>query len=80
MIEGQLKEKSGGKWRIFRKWKSRYFTLSGKYIFKLRFYCLKENEKKINKILLTNFFENIYSKLRKLGSRVFVTPDGLIRT
>ena len=46
VIEGQLKEKSGGKWRIFRKWKSRYFTLSGKYIFKLRFYCLKENLKK----------------------------------
>ena len=31
MIEGQLKEKSGGKWKIFKKWKSRYFTLSGKF-------------------------------------------------
>ena len=29
MIEGQLKEKKGGKWRIFKKWKNRYFTLSG---------------------------------------------------
>jgi len=29
VIEGQLKEKSGGKWKIFKKWKSRYFTLSG---------------------------------------------------
>ena len=29
MIEGQLKEKKGGKWKIFKKWKSRYFTLSG---------------------------------------------------
>ena len=33
VIEGQLKEKSGGKWKIFKKWKSRYFTLSGKYNF-----------------------------------------------
>ena len=29
MIEGQLKEKKGGKWKLFKKWKSRYFTLSG---------------------------------------------------
>jgi len=29
VIEGQLKEKKGGKWKIFKKWKSRYFTLSG---------------------------------------------------
>ena len=29
MIEGQLKEKKGGKWKFFKKWKSRYFTLSG---------------------------------------------------
>ena len=29
VIEGQLKEKKGGKWRIFKKWKNRYFTLSG---------------------------------------------------
>ncbi len=29
MIAGQLKEKRGGKWNIFKKWKSRYFTLSG---------------------------------------------------
>lgn len=29
VIEGQLKEKKGGKWSIFKKWKSRYFTLSG---------------------------------------------------
>jgi hypothetical protein len=31
VIEGQLKEKKGGKWKIFKKWKSRYFTLSGWY-------------------------------------------------
>jgi hypothetical protein len=31
VIEGQLKEKKGGKWKIFKKWKSRYFTLSGTY-------------------------------------------------
>ena len=29
VIEGQLKEKKGGRWSIFKKWKSRYFTLSG---------------------------------------------------
>ena len=29
VIEGQLKEKKGGKWKIFKRWKSRYFTLSG---------------------------------------------------
>jgi hypothetical protein len=29
VIAGQLKEKKGGKWKIFKKWKSRYFTLSG---------------------------------------------------
>ncbi len=29
MIEGQLKEKKGGRWKLFKKWKSRYFTLSG---------------------------------------------------
>jgi len=29
VIEGQLKEKKGGKWSIFKKWRSRYFTLSG---------------------------------------------------
>merc|ERR1712004_617929 len=28
-IQGQLKEKKGGRWSIFKKWKSRYFTLSG---------------------------------------------------
>lgn len=27
-IEGQLKEKKG-KWKIFKRWKTRYFTLSG---------------------------------------------------
>jgi hypothetical protein len=31
VIEGQLKEKKGGKWKIFKKWKSRYFTLSGTF-------------------------------------------------
>ena len=29
VIEGQLKEKRGGRWKLFKKWKSRYFTLSG---------------------------------------------------
>ena len=29
MIEGTLKEKKSGKWKLFRRWKSRYFTLSG---------------------------------------------------
>ncbi len=29
VIEGQLKEKKGGRWKLFKKWKSRYFTLSG---------------------------------------------------
>ena len=27
--QSRLQEKSGGKWKIFKKWKSRYFTLSG---------------------------------------------------
>lgn len=29
VIEGQLKEKKGGRWSFFKRWKSRYFTLSG---------------------------------------------------
>jgi hypothetical protein len=29
VIEGTLKEKKSGKWKLFRRWKSRYFTLSG---------------------------------------------------
>ena len=29
VIEGQLKEKKGGRCSLFKKWKSRYFTLSG---------------------------------------------------
>jgi hypothetical protein len=36
VIEGQLKEKKGGKWKIFKKWKSRYFTLSGRSVLLLR--------------------------------------------
>ncbi|XP_037044917.1 protein melted isoform X2 [Bradysia coprophila] len=31
MIEGQLKEKKG-KWRLFRRWRTRYFTLSGAHL------------------------------------------------
>jgi protein melted len=31
VIEGQLKEKKG-KWRFFRRWKTRYFTLSGAHL------------------------------------------------
>ncbi|XP_044754125.1 protein melted isoform X2 [Coccinella septempunctata] len=31
VIEGQLKEKKG-KWRLFRRWKTRYFTLSGAHL------------------------------------------------
>ncbi|CAG0912716.1 unnamed protein product [Notodromas monacha] len=31
VIEGQLKEKKG-KWRIFRRWRTRYFTLSGGHL------------------------------------------------
>jgi len=29
VIKGELKEKKGGRWSMFKKWKSRYFTLSG---------------------------------------------------
>ena len=29
VIEGQLKEKKGGRCSLFKKWKSCYFTLSG---------------------------------------------------
>lgn len=31
VIEGQLKEKKG-KWRLFRRWRTRYFTLSGNHL------------------------------------------------
>jgi hypothetical protein len=31
VIEGQLKEKKG-KWRLFRRWRTRYFTLSGGHL------------------------------------------------
>lgn len=31
VIEGQLKEKKG-RWRIFRRWRTRYFTLSGAHL------------------------------------------------
>lgn len=31
VIEGQLKEKKS-KWKIFRKWRTRYFTLSGAHL------------------------------------------------
>lgn len=31
MIEGQLKEKKG-KWKLFRRWRTRYFTLSGAHL------------------------------------------------
>ena len=54
MIEGQLKEKKGGKWKIFKKWKSRYFTLSGA---KLSYkdsvsYMIFEN---VNLVILLNY-------------------------
>ena len=31
VIQGHLKEKKG-RWKIFKKWKTRYFTLSGAHI------------------------------------------------
>lgn len=31
VIEGQLKEKKG-KWRLFRRWRTKYFTLSGAHL------------------------------------------------
>jgi len=31
VIEGQLKEKKG-RWKIFRRWRTRYFTLSGAHL------------------------------------------------
>lgn len=31
VIEGQLKEKKG-RWRLFRRWRTRYFTLSGAHL------------------------------------------------
>ena len=31
VIEGQLKEKKS-KWKFFRKWRTRYFTLSGAHL------------------------------------------------
>ena len=33
VIEGQLKEKKG-KWKIFRRWRTRYFTLSGIHLYR----------------------------------------------
>ena len=62
MIEGQLKEKKGGKWKIFKKWKSRYFTLSGA---KLSYkdsvsYIIFEN---VNLVILLN---NITTIIRRM--------------
>ena len=31
IFQGQLKEKKG-KWKLFKRWKKRYFTLSGDHI------------------------------------------------
>jgi hypothetical protein len=31
VIEGQLKEKKG-RWKIFKRWRTRYFTLSGAHL------------------------------------------------
>lgn len=31
VIEGQLKEKKG-RWKLFKRWKTRYFTLSGAHL------------------------------------------------
>ena len=56
MIEGQLKEKKGGRWSIFKKWKSRYFTLSGdKLTYKdtvMIFYQNEEINKKMYFLLI----------------------------
>lgn len=49
MIEGQLKEKKGGRWSLFKKWKSRYFTLSG--------------DKLTYKDTVHSFFKDFYSTL-----------------
>lgn len=34
VIEGTLKEKKGGKWKLFRRWRTRYFTLSGVHLYR----------------------------------------------
>ncbi|XP_071445724.1 protein melted [Hetaerina americana] len=32
VIEGQLQEKKRGRWRLFKRWRTRYFTLSGGHL------------------------------------------------
>lgn len=34
VIEGTLKEKKGGRWKLFRRWRTRYFTLSGVHLYR----------------------------------------------
>ncbi|KAG1667911.1 Leucine-rich repeat protein soc-2 [Nymphon striatum] len=45
VMEGQLKEKKG-KWKLFKRWRTRYFTLSGAHLS----YKISDNEKHVNPI------------------------------
>lgn len=57
VIEGQLKEKKG-KWRLFKRWRTRYFTLSGAHL------SCKNSVKKykfLRKLLLNTFNIFIFS-------------------
>ena len=62
VIEGQLKEKKGGRWSIFKKWKSRYFTLSGdKLTYKDTVMIFYQNEEiKKRKYFVKMYFLLIY--------------------
>ena len=62
VIEGQLKEKKGGRWSIFKKWKSRYFTLSGdKLTYKDTVMIFYQNEEiKKRKYFMKMYFLLIY--------------------
>jgi hypothetical protein len=41
VIEGQLKEKKG-RWKLFKRWKTRYFTLSGAHLSYKESVCIRD--------------------------------------
>lgn len=52
VIEGQLKEKKG-RWRLFRRWRTRYFTLSGAHLSCRGSVCLSVSN---NYVIMQRFF------------------------
>ena len=70
VIKGELKEKKGGRWSMFKKWKSRYFTLSGD---KLTY--------KDTVIMLYIFFTHKFAyKSSDFYSAIFFKSSGYLKT